>query len=264
MSLCCDSTGIIECAFRLHERVTAWAEQARRFFYDVLLADHRCPACSGRLGMRGEGRCTCMTCGREFDPTVEFQRCSDCGGTLRLRVRHYVCTRCGSDAASRFLFDGLVFDAAYFRQKMSEHRRRKQELREQVQRMLMECRSPSIPIPAADMHTVPGLVEALNAFVSVERVELSPPIGLGFDLSLYQVHLQAHIGAFPVSLRDIPALRESPRKDLIWRFVAIIFMAHAGLVEVRQEGPSITVIKRETHSEGQGISGNTEADAGVE
>ena len=35
-------------------------------------------------------------------------------------VRRYQCGQCGAEIRSRFLFDGLVFDAEYFRQKMAE------------------------------------------------------------------------------------------------------------------------------------------------
>ncbi|MBN2561392.1 MAG: hypothetical protein JXQ75_10730, partial [Phycisphaerae bacterium] len=44
---------------------------------------------------------------------------------------------------------------------------------------------------------------------------------------------------------EIPLLDEDRRIDRIWRFIAIIFMAHARILDVWQEGESIMVIKRE-------------------
>jgi len=132
---------IIRLAFRLAEAVTGFAGRAKQLYYAVMLMGHECPRCGGGLVMEGEGKCRCNSCGDEFDPTVAFQRCGTCGGRLELRVRRYRCTQCGADVASRFLFDGLAFDAEYFRQKMTESRQRKRELRERVREMLAESRS---------------------------------------------------------------------------------------------------------------------------
>ena len=75
---------------------------------------------------------------------------------------------------------------------------------------------------------------------------------------------QAHIGDFPVSLAEIPPLSAEPKKDLIWRFIAVIFLAHAGVVDAWQEGVNIMVIKHETDREGCGISEPSATVDGVE
>ena len=93
-------------AYEMAEAVEAFLQKARRFFYSVMLIGDRCPECSGSLVMVSEGRCRCVSCGKEFDPTVTFQRCSKCGGVPVLRVSRYQCRDCGSDIRSRFLFDG--------------------------------------------------------------------------------------------------------------------------------------------------------------
>ena len=255
---------IVGLAFRLVGRVKAFTERARRFYYAVMLAGHECLRCGGKLEMTAEGQCRCTGCGHELDPTVAFQRCSECGGRLEPRVRRYRCSRCGKDAASRFLFDGLGFDAEYFREKMVESRQRKREQRERVRQMLAESRSRDLAVPAADLTGIPGLVEALNGLVAntIPAEQWQP--AQGFDLRRYQSHIEAHIQDFPMSLGKLPALAEDPRKDLIWRFIAVIFMAHAGLLNVWQEGSTIWVMKHETHGEGQDILGDAEAVDGVE
>jgi len=132
---------IRQLAYEMAEAVEAFLQKARRFFYSVMLIGHRCPKCSGSLVMVSEGKCRCVSCGKEFDPTVAFQRCSECGGVPVLRVRRYQCRDCGSDIISKFLFDGHVFDPGYFRQRMAESRQRKQKQRERVRQMLAESRS---------------------------------------------------------------------------------------------------------------------------
>ncbi len=137
-------------ALEIAEAVEAFMEKARRFFYSVMLFAYRCLKCNGSLTMASEGKCRCVSCGKEFDPTVAFQRCSECGGVPELRVRRYQCRNCGRDIQSRFLFHGLVFDADYFRQKMVESRQRRSEQRERVRQMLVESRSADLPLAAAE------------------------------------------------------------------------------------------------------------------
>ena len=99
--------------------------KVKRFFHSILLLGYSCPKCNGLLNnMIKEGICQCDSCKYEFDPTVEFQRCSKCGGRIKLRVRRYQCQKCGADVTSRFLFEGLVFDTDYFWLKVAESRQR--------------------------------------------------------------------------------------------------------------------------------------------
>lgn len=255
---------IVGLAFRLAGAVAGFIERAKRFFYDVMLWDHACPACGGGLAMLAEGQCQCGSCRRTFDPTTAFQQCHECGGKVVVRVRRYQCQQCGADVPSRFLFDGLVFDAEYFRQKMAEHRQKKAEQHERVRQMLAESRSQALGLPAANLQDVPGLAEALNALAADAPSGLATWLPSEFNLALYESHIQAYIGSIPVGFDQIPPLGENRRLDRVRRFIAILFLAHAGLVDIRQDGQSIQVMKHETNGEGQGVPGATEDADGVE
>ena len=243
--------------------VGRYRDGARAFYYEVMLSGQSCPRCGGGLVMAAEGRCRCTGCGAEFDPTVEFQRCSSCDGVPRIRARHYECSRCRAVIASRFLFDGLVFDAAYFRQKMAEHRQRQRESRDRVRAMLAENRSPPLAPMTADAVGTAGLWEALNHLAMV------PPPGVAqtrerFDLQRYQTHVRAHVGTIAVSLEKIPPLSEDARLDRVWRFVAIIFLAHAGEIRIGQDNDTIWVQNHEADGEGQAVPGDLEGTHAVE
>ena len=80
----------------------------------------------------------------------------------------------------------------------------------------------------------------------------------------YQSHIQAHIGDYPINLLDIPPLSENARKDVIWRFIAVIFLAHTGTGDIWQEDKDIMVIKHETDTEGQGVFGEFEGTDRIE
>lgn len=246
-------------ACELAEAAEAFRAKARRFFYRVMLIGHRCPGCNGFLDMVSESKCRCGSCGRDWDPTVAFQRCVRCGGTPRLRVRRYQCKNCGDDIESRFLFDGLAFDPEYFRQKMAESRQRRSERRERVQQMLAESRSGNLVLEHADLSGVPGLLEALNALTAGLDDSVAVECRGQFDLRLYESHVQAHLRDYPVNLAGMPPLGENLRKDLIWRFIAVIFLAHASVIDVWQDGRDIMVRKHEANRERCDISGESEA-----
>ena len=157
---------IVRLAFELAQAVEALMVRTRTFYYEVMLSAHT-PACAvAEAGSRmiGESRCRCPGCGHELDPTVAYQRCTDCDGTPRLRVSRYVCRRCGRDVRSRFVFDARVFDREYFRQRMADSRERKRAAQERH-----AARHGDTPIRSAaagnlptQLSAVPGLAEALE------------------------------------------------------------------------------------------------------
>jgi len=249
---------IIKLAFDMAAAVQNFFGKAKRFYYLVMLFGHRCPKCNNALRMVAEGMCRCDSCEFEFDPTVEFQRCSKCGGKPILRVRRYYCKECSSEVISRFLFDTLPFEREYFKAKMAESRQRKKEQRERVRKMLAESRSADLPLQIADLSDMPGLVEALNSLTAGLDTGFTVQTHDKFDLGRYERHIQAHIEDFPVNLLDIPPLSENGRKDVIWRFIAVLFLAHTGIVDIWQEDNDIMVIKHETDAEGQGVFGEFE------
>jgi hypothetical protein len=249
---------IIRLAFDMTAAVQEFVEKVRRFYYLVMLTGYRCPKCNGSLTMVKEGRCKCTHCQSELDPTMTFQRCSVCGGIPILRVRRYLCDSCGVDISSKFLFDGVVFDADYFRQRMSESRQRKKQQRERVRQMLAESRSAVLTLQPVDLNSMPGLVDALNSLTAGLETASAIEYHDQFDLKRYETHIEAHIQHFPVNLSDIPPLSEDARKDLIWRFIAVIFLAHTGIVDIWQDEQDIMVIKHEADTEGQGVPGEFE------
>ena len=254
---------IIRRAFEMAEAVGVFVRKARQFFYSVMLLAHRCPKCNGHLMMIIEGRCRCQKCKNEFDPTVQFQRCSACGGVPVLRVRRYYCTDCNREVTSRFVFETLPFEKDYFRQKMAESRQRQQEKLRQVREMLSQSRSEAISYDSIDLDSIPGLVAALNSLAQGIDEKLLIELKGKFDLDRYQSHIKAHLQDFPIDLRGIPALIENARKDLIWRFVAAIFMEHEKQVQVQQEGQTIW-LSHYVNRQGQDFPDGIEETDGVE
>jgi hypothetical protein len=148
---------------------------------------------------------------------------------------------------------------------MAESRQRKKEQKERVKKMLAECQSDTLPLQAADLDSVPGLLEALNGLSAGIAESFEIESRNEFNLKHYEQHIQAHIQDFPVCLDEIPLLsKESFRKDRIWRFIALIFLAHAGVVNIWQDGQNIMVIKNEVNGKRQGVFGELEESDGIE
>jgi hypothetical protein len=238
-----ESINIVKLAFRVTASVEKFLIKAKRFYYLVMLFGYRCPKCKGSLMMVTEGKCRCRRCKYEFDPTIEFQRCLKCGGAPVLRVRRYQCKKCGGDITSKFLFEGIVFDTEYFRRKMAESRQQKKEQKQRVQQMLAECRSEPLALKVPDLNSVPGLVDALNGLTAGLDTSTVLELKDKFDLSRYQEHIRLHLETEPIDLRQIPPLAEDHRLDLIWKFIAAIFLDHAGLVYIYQQDDTIWVMK---------------------
>ena len=156
------------------------------------------------------------------------------------------------------------FDAEYFRQRMEEHRQRTAGRLERVREMLAVSRSPTLATGPVDLDSAPGLLDALNALLGGTPTALPIVTRSRFDLKAYQAHVHANLGPIARDFDEIPALRSDDRLDRVWRFIAIIFLAHDGRVEVVQEGTEIMVMQRETDREGQDISGELEEADGVE
>jgi len=116
----------------------------------------------------------------------------------------------------------------------------------------------------ADLDSVPGLLDALNKLTAGADEHFAIESRDQFDLRHYEGHIQARIRDFPLSLAEIPPLSENARKDLIWRFIAVIFLAHAGTIDIWQEGQAIMVIKHEANRERQDVPGELEEPDGVE
>ena len=255
---------IIARALNMTHAVELFKHKAKRFFYSVMLLGHRCPKCHGSLEMAEEGQCRCTSCKQDLDPTLEFQRCLNCGGKPVLGVRKYQCKDCGQHIKSRFSFDGYIFNAAYFRQKVAESRQRKRELRQRVKEMLANSRSGQLSLDPVDPSAVPGLWEALNSLSADLQETAQVGSHKEFDLGLFENHLKTHMANTPLSLAKIPALIEDRRKDLVWRFVAAIFLAHAGVIDIWQEGPDVMVIKHETNRKRSDVFGESKDAHGIE
>jgi hypothetical protein len=146
---------------------------------------------------------------------------------------------------------------------MAESRQRKQEQKRRVQQMLTECRSEPLTFKTPDLNSVPDLIDALNGLTAGLDASVALELRDKFDLIRYQEHIISHLGNEAINLSQIPPLTEDHRLDLIWKFIAAIFLDHAGSVNIYQQDEFIWVMKYD-YREGQGISDEAEENDGFE
>ncbi|MEM9417694.1 MAG: hypothetical protein AAGA25_01395 [Planctomycetota bacterium] len=228
--------------------------ETRAYFYRLALHGLACPQCqSHNLIMLREGRFRCRDCGQAGDPTIAFQRCPTCDGKPALALRRYHCRDCGEAIVSRFLFDGIVYDPDYFRQKMAESSERKQrERRDASERQVTRAwkRSQRIGIAEPiDLGRMPGLADALNALVGGALVEQVAWVRDAFDLAAYERHLLAIIE--PDDDRDVlrlPPFKEpNDRLERIRLFIACLFLEQAGFLILEERFNTLWVRRHEAH-----------------
>ena len=113
--------------------------------------------------------------------------------------------------------------------------------------MLAQSRSDTLVLDACRLDSVEGLIEALNGLsASVDHVFL-PDSKEGFDLNRYQEHISGYVGNEPIDLKEIPPLNVNLRLDLIWRFIAVMFLAHTGRIDIYQQNNEIEVVRHNAH-----------------
>ena len=69
-----------------------------------------------------------------------------------------------------------------------------------------------------------------------------------FYLTKYQGHIKSYLNSEPISLREIPPLIDNPRLDLIWKFVAVVFLLQHATVKIKQQDNEIWVMSGEAVS----------------
>ena len=201
-----------------------------------------------------DGTAICAHCEARLDPTVCFQSCDKCGGSLQRRTSHYACTLCGAMTRSRFAFDPIVFDRAYFARMMRKSRQRRKHHRQQIQERLRSARSNLfVPDRKPDLGDIPDLSESLNHMAGlplpaelIERFLRDP----GLDMKRYRHHILHHIDAYGVLFDKIPPLLDNRRRDRIFRFVVAVFMWQEGEVMLTQQNQILVVARYESNGEG--------------
>ncbi len=151
------------------------------------------------------------------------------------------------------------FDNDYFRRQMAEARQRRREERmRRIGELLASQSGPLVIEEPMRLDTVPGLTEALDGFVgSPIPAEILRRFAArsDFDLDGYQNHILAHIGGSATAFETIPPLMNNRRRDLVFRFIAAIYLAHGRQVELWEDSGRIMVRRRDTYEQGQGIFG---------
>ena len=244
---------LVGAMLNVQSRMSGFKERVRAYYFEVVLSAHQCLECGGRLRMTGQSQCSC-SCGKTFDPTLEFQRSGCCGASLLRRTFHYACSKCHEVFPSRFIFDEKVFDSGYFREMMRESRARAKQRREEIGRLLLEARSGTLPLlEEPSLESIHGLLEDLDLFVQQGTQDV-PPCGFEpkqeFSMAQYRDHILSSLGWGAVSFSGIPAMSEESRRDRAWRFITLVFMQNDRMVDLIQEGDNIWVqrLQNEAHA----------------
>ena len=229
---------MIEAGDQVLCRVSALRSKARALFYAVMLFQRECISCGMcDLEMIRDGWCRCKACGAEFDPTLRFQFCAECDTALVLKRRHYWCPQCDQPVKSLFCLDTAVFDPTYFRDMMRESRERKKEEVNRIREMLAISRSSTyFPEEAPMLDDPNGMDAALSHFLGLatDSCEAGTDDAPLFDMDRYRHHIQELVPGCVVDFDGVSCLVDDVRLDRVFRFIAVVFMDHAGELRIEQ------------------------------
>ena len=234
----------------VNNAIEIFKEKVRRFYYYLVLSEHRCSECNGKLKMIDDSKCSCINCKYEFDPTLTFLKCPECDGDLIKKTYHYYCKTCGSQVYSKFCFEEKVFNNEYFTEMMRKSREREYIQKEVFQKQVMKARSDVYyPEEEIKLDEIKGLSETLDLFIESPIPEELIKYYLksnDFDIKKYKNHILSYLKGYEILFDKIPPLIENIRKDKIFRFITLIFMVHNKEIILTQYNDKILVEKVES------------------
>ena len=236
-------------------RVENFKEEARSFYFEVVLSPYACPECGCPLKMTGLSECTCCQ-GHVCDPTTTFQVSDCCQAKMIRKTFHYACSHCQKTVLSKFLFDERVFDADYFREMMRESRRRTAAKREEIRQLLADSRSEILSLTEyPNLEAIPGLLKDLDDMIQLNGDHGSfstLDLNSDFDMASYRQHIMSVLGMYTLRFSDISPLTGDYRRDMVRRFITLVFMDNDQEIDIQQYGNDLLIQRRnnETYAEG--------------
>ena len=224
--------------------IGSYRTSVRSFYFGVLLSKFRCPQCQGQFQVVGPSSAQC-NCGAVFDPTIVFQKSGCCGALLVKRQCHYSCGVCGDVVPSIFLFDEVVFDSEYFREKMRLSREQRRREQAETRAILRAERSGGLSIfDEVDLNALPGLLTDLDCLIGARSIEeRQQDWERNLSIEDYRRHIANLLDAEIVFSSISPLLPEE-RRDKVYRFISLIFMEQDREVRLSQYGEDILVERR--------------------
>ena len=238
---------------QVQEQVQNIKEDARQFYYRVILSQYRCQRCNTTLTMVGESKARCSRCSIEFDPTTEFQVSNCCQASLIKRSMHYACSKCKKVVPSKFLFDERLLDTDYFKAAMAAHRERKQRQREERIKQIMNNQSDVLLFfEAPDLDRISGLNDELNALVGLyanEPEDFHWSSQSEFNLEGCRQHILGQLGWAKKLFSSFDSVHHDEKQDRAWRFITLIFMEHDDEVVLTQASSAELWVEKQDQNE---------------
>lgn len=224
--------------------IDSYRERVRSFYFSVLMSKFCCPQCEGPFQLVGPSIARC-NCGAEFDPTVTFQRSCCCGAILVKRHSHYACCACDNLVPSIFLFDEVIFNSGYFRDRMRLSREQRRREQAEMRAILTVAKSGQLPLPDRfDLDDIPGLETDIDRLIGVEDTDRAIQKRVtSLNIDDYRLHIVGLLGT-ELLFSTIEPLIPETRRDKVYRFISLIFMEQDREVRLSQYGEDILVERR--------------------
>jgi hypothetical protein len=152
---------------------------------------------------------------------------------------------CGDVVPSIFLFDEVIFDSEYFREKMRLSREQRRREQAKTRAILRAERSGILSIfDEVDLNALPGLLTDLDDLIGARSIEeRSQDWERNLSIEDYRRHIVNLLDA-EIVFSSISPLFPEERRDKVYRFISLIFMEQDREVSLSQYGEDILVERR--------------------
>ena len=138
---------------------------------------------------------------------------------------------------------------------MQESRRRAAGKREEIRRLLADSRSDALSLMEyPDLEAIPGLLQDLDGFIQMNRDQEDDIYELKseFNMGAYRTHILSSVDRHAIYFSAVSPLTGDYRRDMVRRFITIVFMDNDQEVDIQQYGNDLLIQRRnnETYAEG--------------
>jgi len=146
---------------------------------------------------------------------------------------------------SIFLFDEVIFDNEYFREKMRLSREQRRREQAETQTLLRAERSGSLSLfDVVDLNAISGLLTDLDDLIGVSDTNESlQEWERNLSIEDYRRHIVNLLDS-EITFSSISPLFPEERRDRVYRFISLIFMEQDREVKLSQYGEDILVERR--------------------
>ena len=159
------------------------------------------------------------------------------------RVKHFIVNKLGASWEKE-----QKFAPEYFAEKMKQAREDKRLRLERLRNLIPPRGNYEEVLPECTKNVSSFIDEIININGLIFPSDLASLKNYfkksDYDFDLFKTKLIGMLHKEDQELRELPAILDNPKIDLIFKFITLIHLAHSGLIRIKQPGPNLIFISK--------------------